>query len=87
MGLRTANYHTQALQLIVTLADKPGMRSTGLQETLNVSRATLMRVMTEARHLGVAIGYSHESGYRIESGDVKLARQWLKLNQRETPLR
>jgi len=86
MGLGTAVHHTQALELIVTLADHPGMRSSGLQKALGVSRATLMRVMAEARHLGVVIGYSHESGYRIESGDVQLARKWLKLHQREAPL-
>jgi len=86
VGLATANYHTQALGLIVTLADNPGMRCTGLQRVLGVSRATLMRAMAEARHLGIVISYSHEEGYQIESGNVSLARKWLDLAQRDYPL-
>jgi predicted DNA-binding transcriptional regulator YafY len=86
MSISNAVHTTQALELIVTLSDHPGMRASGLQEALDVSRATLMRILAEARHMGVVIGYSHESGYRVESGDVKLARKWLKLNQREAPL-
>jgi len=80
--------HTQqAIELVVTLADHPGIRASALQELFGVSRATLMRVIAEARHLGVVINYGIETGYRIESGDVKLARKWLALNQREAPLR
>ena len=85
MSFSNAVHTTHALELIVTLADQPGLRASQLQNALGVSRATLMRILSEARHLGVVIDYSHENGYQIESGNVRLARKWLEVASQEQP--
>jgi len=75
-----------ALQVIIAIADNPGTRSSWIQEELGISRPSFTRALAEARRLGVVISYSHENGYQIESGNVKLTRKWLELNEQEEPL-
>lgn len=78
--------NNNALQVIIAISDYPGIRSTALREYLDISQATLTRALAQARHLGTVITYSHEDGYLLESGNVRLARKWLELNEETEPL-